>query len=342
MKKYFVILILFLVTISCKVTIPTNEIHFHSTASKTTQYLILTADDYGVSENVNEGIEYAANLKLITAIEAMTNFAHSLPDLKNIQINHPEISIGVHLNITSGKPILPVEQVPTLVDENGNFNDLEGLLPVAHLVDLSELKLELEAQIQAAIDANIEFDHFSNQHNILSLYSPFFDIIIDLAHKHKVALRTTVIGSAKYPDLYPDPQTKVRGKEVAKSFIKSAPIKAISFLKYGKIDEMEENELKMDSLNIPHADVLIDYFYGKPTPANLLYILNHLPAEVNEIAFHLGTDCREESYCTGLNLDYFINRELELATLTSQYIQDKLKESDIKIINYKSLIQKQQ
>ena len=33
----------------------------------------------------------------------------------------PNISIGMHWNVTTGKPVTDPNEIPTLVDKNGNF-----------------------------------------------------------------------------------------------------------------------------------------------------------------------------------------------------------------------------
>lgn len=56
------------------------------TSSNVTPYdreriLIITADDFGASKNINDGIKIAADKKAITAISVMSNFTESLPEL---------------------------------------------------------------------------------------------------------------------------------------------------------------------------------------------------------------------------------------------------------------------
>src|SRR5665648_108940 len=90
------------------------------------RFLIITADDFGASKNINEGIKIAADTRAITAISVLSNFTESLLELKKISENHPNIGIGVHFNITTGKSILGVERVPSLVNANGNFYTIEA------------------------------------------------------------------------------------------------------------------------------------------------------------------------------------------------------------------------
>ena len=60
---------------------------------------------------------------------------------------------GVHLNLTTGRPLLPAAETPTLVDQDGEFLPISTLLSrlLAGRVDKDELRRELEAQIDLAL-----------------------------------------------------------------------------------------------------------------------------------------------------------------------------------------------
>ena len=73
----------------------------------TPRLVIITADDFGASRNINEGIGLAGRAGVITAISAMTDFPESLAELGEIGGECPRVGIGVHLDITTGKPALP-------------------------------------------------------------------------------------------------------------------------------------------------------------------------------------------------------------------------------------------
>ena len=83
----------FFVIIGCT-TVKNNAIDMQE--NKSERLLILTADDFGASTNINEGIRFAAEKKAITGISALTNFPESLAELKEISEKHPDIGIGVH------------------------------------------------------------------------------------------------------------------------------------------------------------------------------------------------------------------------------------------------------
>ncbi len=301
------------------------------------RFLIITADDFGASKNINEGIKFAADNKAITSISVLSNFNESLPDLKNISKNHPDIGIGVHLNITTGKPILGAEQVPSLVGANGNFYTIEKLLPEINSISPDDLRKELKAQILALEKYDIRLDFLSDHHGILFFYSPFFDIVTELAKEFDVPVRSPVISSVKYSGLFSNSKMKKRGRQTARRLFFSAPFKAISLIKYSRIHEMEKKAEKLEKLGILFPNLLIESFWGDPTASNLLHILEHLPEGTSEIILHLGTSTRQENYPNGLELDYFKNRELELVTVTGDYLKEYINWLNIRTIGYSDI-----
>jgi len=301
------------------------------------RFLIITADDFGASNNINEGIKIAAEKKAITSISVLSNFTDSLPDLKNISENNPWISIGVHLNITTGKPILSTEKIPSLVSADGNFYTIEALLSKIKSVSADELRKELRAQILALAYCDIRLEHLSDHFGILSFYSPFFDVVIELAKEFNVPVRTPLIAGIKYPDLFKNSQINKRGRQIARRLALNAPLKAISLLKYSRIHEMDKKVHKLDELGILHPDLFIECFWGDPTPSNFLHILEHLPIGISEVVVHLGTNTSQESYPSGLDLDYFKNRENELITITSDYLKEYYNYLNIRTIRFSEI-----
>ncbi len=301
------------------------------------RFLIITADDFGASKNINEGIKFAAKNKAITTISALSNFNESLSDLKKISENHPDIGIGVHLNIITGKPILNVEQVPSLVGVNGSFYPIEALLTKINSISVDDLRKELRAQIIALAKYDIRLDHLSDHYGILSLYSPFFDIIIELAKEFNVPVRSPVIASIKYPDVFSNSAMKKRGRQIALRLVLTAHFKAGSLLKYRRIYEMEKKVQKLNELGILHPDLLIECFWGDPTASNFLHILENLPNGTSEVILHFGTYTRQENYPGGLDLDYFKNRENELITVTSDYLKEYFSYLNIRTIGYSEI-----
>lgn len=301
------------------------------------RYLIITADDFGASKNINEGIKFAADNKAITSISVLSNFTESLPDLKNISKNHPDIGIGVHLNIITGKPLLRAEQIPSLVGTNGNFYTLEELLSNINSISADELRKELRAQILVLEKYDISIDNLSDQYGVLSIYSPFFEIVTELAQEFSIPVRSPVLASVKYPDILSNSNMVKRGRQIVRRMAFTAPIKTIRLRKYFRIHEMERKSQQLDKLGIKHPDLFIEGFWGDPTAANLIHIVEHLPNGVSEIVFHFGSYIRQENYPSGLDLDYFKKREYELLTGTSDYLKNYIAYLNIRTISFSEL-----
>ena len=82
--------------------------------------LIINADDLGYSPTVNRAIADMFAAGLVTSTSLLVNQPHSEAGAA-LARRLPRLSVGVHLNLSRGRPILPSEQVPSLVDEEGKL-----------------------------------------------------------------------------------------------------------------------------------------------------------------------------------------------------------------------------
>ena len=110
--------------------------------------LIISADDYGRSAAVNEAIIKAAALGVVTSTSVMVNMPASerVSELRQVS---KDISTGLHLNLTEGRPVLAPSCVRSLVDESGNFLGLRRFVAriLTMAISQNELRLEIAAQI---------------------------------------------------------------------------------------------------------------------------------------------------------------------------------------------------
>lgn len=301
------------------------------------RFLILTADDFGASKNINEGIIFAAEKKALTSISVLANFTESLPDLKKLSENHSGIGIGVHLNIVTGNPLLGVDQVPSLVSDRGSFYTIDEILPKISSISIDEIRKELRAQILVMKKYDIRIDNLSDQYGILFTYSPFFNVIVELAKEFNLPVRSPVLASVKYPGVLTNSNMVKEGRKKVLSIAFKHPFKAMRLKKYFGIREMERKAQMLDEFGIPHPDLFIGSLWGDPTASNLIDILEHLPEGTSEIVFHYGSYTRQENYPSGLDLDYFRNREYELMTGTSDYLKEYMSYLNIEKISFSQL-----
>ena len=82
--------------------------------------VVITADDLGIALETNAAVEVAHREGILTSASLMANMP-AFADAVAIAHRNPQLGIGVHLVLTSGRPVLPPQRVPLLVDARGRF-----------------------------------------------------------------------------------------------------------------------------------------------------------------------------------------------------------------------------
>ena len=148
----------------------------------------INADDFGISPGVNSAIaEMFKKQKLHSAsvIYGCGYFAEALAIAKR----NPDLKIGLHFNICSGKSAFRHQDNSLLTDKNGNFKN--GFLKLLLLVIfrrkklLQEIKCEIEAQIAAISSAGIKLNHIDS-HRHVHFIPGIFAVIFAAANYHKI------------------------------------------------------------------------------------------------------------------------------------------------------------
>jgi hypothetical protein len=162
--------------------------------------LIINADDLGYSPTVNRAIAELFEAGLVTSASLLVNQPAS-EEGADIARSLPRLSVGVHLNLSRGRPILPAAQVPSLVDEEGQLWESATFFRRAVLgqVKWYEAAAELEAQVQWALARGLHLDNLDSHVHFHSLPAAR-RITEQLANRHHVAAwRTPYVLSALTP-----------------------------------------------------------------------------------------------------------------------------------------------
>lgn len=296
--------------------------------------LIVTADDFGAMAAIDRGITSGLDAGFINTVSAMVTYPRSRFALIALHHEYPVTPIGLHVSVTSGYPVSEPSRIPSILDEEGRFYTIDTLIPRVKEVNLDELRLEISAQIEFFKDIGIPLDHLSSQHNFLHLYTPFFQVLSEIAREEDVPLRST-IPLSQSSDPYKNSMTTVRGKELAGQLAGTSPFRSMSFRKYGTIEEMERNQDSMNDLR--HPDYLIDGMWGTPTPENLLHLLSHLPEGTGELILHLGFFDPSEPVPYGIEEGYLVMRDFERACIDGDFALRWLKYLGIEQTTYSEL-----
>ena len=166
-------------------------------------YQIVNGDDFGLTDGVTEGVCRAYQEGVLTSTSAMVNIEGAPERIAAAHARYPRLPIGLHLNISLGCPVLPLDQVPSLVDEQGRFYPLEALLVRLPAISHVELAAELNAQARLLRGIGVGFDHIDYHQMVVALYTPFFQSVRELARQYRVPVRLpvpeTVYGRIKLP-----------------------------------------------------------------------------------------------------------------------------------------------
>jgi chitin disaccharide deacetylase len=135
------------------------------------KFLIVTADDFGLHEAVNEAVERAARAGTLTAASLMVAAPAAADAIRRARAL-PQLRVGLHLTLADGRAQLPPRDIPRLVDSSGRFGDrlvLDGWRYFALPRVRRQLQAEIRAQFAAFARTGLTLDHV-NAHKHLHLH----------------------------------------------------------------------------------------------------------------------------------------------------------------------------
>src|ERR1700722_17766482 len=105
--------------------------------------LIVTADDFGAAEAVNDAVEQANEQGILPAASLMVSGAAAADAVRRARAM-PSLRVGLHLVLVEGRPVSPAASVPDLVDASGHFRT-DMARAGAAMFFLLRVKRQLEA-----------------------------------------------------------------------------------------------------------------------------------------------------------------------------------------------------
>jgi predicted glycoside hydrolase/deacetylase ChbG (UPF0249 family) len=152
--------------------------------------LVVNADDLGVSRGATLGIVEAHRNGIVTSASlAVTtpSYEHALTACVRAC---PDLGVGLHFTLTSGRPVSPVRDVRLLVDGNGFFRWrflalLASMTVARRAALLDQVAVELEAQLQRIVKDGVRPDHIDGERHV-HLIPGIFELVVDAAKRHRV------------------------------------------------------------------------------------------------------------------------------------------------------------
>lgn len=147
--------------------------------------VIVTADDFGASYSVNDAVEIAHRDGILTAASLMVA-GDAAGDAVERALAMPSLGVGLHLVLVEGRPVLPPETIPDLVDADGRFrtNMVRTALAIAlKPAARRQLRAEITAQFDAFAATGLPLDHV-NAHKHFHLHPMIADAVIDIGRRY--------------------------------------------------------------------------------------------------------------------------------------------------------------
>lgn len=147
--------------------------------------LIVTADDFGADKAVNEAVERAHVDGILTATSLMVA-GPAAADAVSRARRLPKLGVGLHVVLVEGRPALPPEQIPDLVDGDGHFrtNMVRAGIDIFFRSKVRrQLAAEIEAQFTAFSATGLPLDHV-NAHKHFHLHPTIAELILDIGPRY--------------------------------------------------------------------------------------------------------------------------------------------------------------
>jgi hopanoid biosynthesis associated protein HpnK len=143
------------------------------------RFLVITADDFGIHEAVNEAVEQASRAGALTAASLMMGAAATDDAVRRAR-RLPRLRVGLHLVLADGHAVLPSTEVEALVDGQGRFGDRMPVQGVRYFL-LPHVRRQLEAEIRAQFRAftatGLALDHV-NAHKHFHLHPTLLTLML--------------------------------------------------------------------------------------------------------------------------------------------------------------------
>ncbi|HTD34239.1 MAG TPA: hopanoid biosynthesis-associated protein HpnK [Candidatus Elarobacter sp.] len=268
--------------------------------------LIVTVDDFGLSVPVNEAIERGHREGIVTAASLMVAEPAAGDAVARARAN-PALAVGLHVVAVAGRPVLPPERIPDLVDARGMLSNDLAAIGVRYFFRCRaqrQLEAEIRAQFEAFARTGLPLDHVNAQCHY---------------HLHPTVLRLILRVAREYGN----PPLRIPDEP------RSPWPHAVFFSPFLRL-----MKARLRASGVAHNDHVFGFNdTGRMTEERVLAFLRALPEGATEMYFHAAT-----RRWPGIARDLAAYRlEDELAALISPQVAAALRASGAEPIAFRDL-----
>jgi chitin disaccharide deacetylase len=276
--------------------------------------VIFSADDFGLSEAVNEGIEQAHRDGILRSASLMVG-APAAQDAVRRARALPTLRVGLHLVVIEGPAILPQSEIPALVDQDGQFPSDQlglGLRYFFQPMIRRQVAKEIRAQFEAFAATGLTLDH-ANAHKHMHLHPTIGSQLVSIG-------RSFGLRAVRVPA---EPPAAIAACGTTGSLGDRLLFRWTDLLRHqAKSAGMAVND---------HCFGLA--WSGHMTADKLECLAGHLPQGVSEIYFHPAS--RRDPTLDRLMPAY--EHEAELRALIDPAVRAAFEAADVELVSYDAL-----
>ncbi len=153
-----------------------------------TRRAIISADDFGLSEAVNEAVERAHRDGILSTASLMVAGPAAADAVRRAR-RLPNLRVGLHLVLVEGPAVLPPVDISSLVDGAGQFPADQALLGSRYFFSPGirrQLRAEIAAQFRTFAATGLRLDH-ANAHKHMHLHPTVGRLLLEEGREHGLA-----------------------------------------------------------------------------------------------------------------------------------------------------------
>lgn len=266
--------------------------------------LVVNADDFGFTSDVNRGIIEAHQNGILTAATIMANAA-AFEDAVCLARENPSLDLGAHLVLVGGRSLSANALLPA------------GIPQLLAAIAARRIRIyeELSAQVRRILDAGLPLSHLDT-HKHTHLAPPVLDAVARLAEEFKIAW-------IRRPFDLPITAARVGATRLTR--VTSWGLRLL--------------RSRFHRVLVSHHCRTTDHFAGfqitgRFRTAELAALIRALPEGSTEFMCHPGR-CTDELQSAPTRLKE--SRQQELAALIAPEARRALEETGVELLNYRSL-----
>ena len=274
------------------------------------RYLVIHADDAGMSHSVNMATIEAMEKGIVTSASIMVPCPWFV-EFAEYASKNPERDFGIHLTLNCEwkryrwGPVAPRSKVPSLLDSQGYL--YSNVQEVAEHAKLEEVEIELRAQIDRAIKFGVPLSHLDTHMGALISRPDLIQLYVKLGIEYDLPILFLRNISERLRREYPALEKDVK------------PL----------IAALEKQQL-------PLLDQLLQFYSGgthEERRARYLQAIQDLQPGISEIIIHCGIDNTELRAITGSSK----NRDSDRRVFTDPEFIATVKRLGVKLVGWKQL-----